>query len=105
MRKIARMEQSEAEVIADGWKYDGAYAFYDMTADPEDYEEITRPELRGDRYFSVSDGDALIGFFCVEQEGADIALGLGLRPDLTGRGGRRGLFGGDSSLCGGALFV
>lgn len=86
MRRIARMEQSEATVIADSWKYDGEYAFYDMTADPEDYEEITDPELRGDRYFSVFDGDVLIGFFCVEQHGTVIELGLGLRPDLTGHG-------------------
>ncbi len=86
MRKIAQMGQSEAKEIADCWKYDGAYAFYDMTADPEDYEEIMRPDLRGGRYFSVFDDDALIGFFCVEREGTDAALGLGLRPDLTGRG-------------------
>lgn len=53
-----------------------------MTADPEDYAEITSPELRGDRYFSVFDNSVLIGFFCVDQG----ELGLGLRPDLTGQG-------------------
>ena len=83
---IKKMEQSEALEIADRWKYDGEYAFYDMTADPEDYEEIVTPEKRGNRYFSVFDGDELTGFFCVEQEGADVEIGLGLRPDLTGRG-------------------
>ena len=88
---IKKMEQSEALEIADRWKYDGEYAFYDMTADPEDYEEIVTPEKRGNRYFSVFDGDELTGFFCVEQEGADVEIGLGLRPDLTGRG-RGGAF-------------
>ena len=83
---IKKMEQSEAVEIADCWKYDGEYAFYDMTADPEDYEEIVTPENRGDRYFSVFDGTELAGFFCVEQDGADIVIGLGLRPDLTGCG-------------------
>ena len=83
---IKKMEQSEALEIADRWKYDGEYAFYNMTADPEDYEEIVTAEERGDRYFSVFDGDELTGFFCVEQEGADVEIGLGLRPDLTGRG-------------------
>ena len=83
---IKKMEQSEAQEIADRWKYDGEYAFYDMTADPEDYEEIVDPEKRGDRYFSVFGGDGLTGFFCVEREGADVEIGLGLRPDLTGKG-------------------
>ena len=83
---IEKMRQSEALEIADRWKYAGEYAFYDMTADPEDYEELVTPEKRGDRYFSVFEGDGLIGFFCVEREGADIEIGLGLRPDLTGRG-------------------
>lgn len=83
---IRRMEQSEAAEIADHWKYDGEYAFYDMTADPEDYAEIMSPKLRGDRYFSVLDGSSLIGFFCVEQEDAEVEIGLGLRPELTGQG-------------------
>ena len=83
---IEKMRQSAALEIAGHWKYDGEYAFYDMTADPEDYEELVNPEKRGDRYFSVFEGDGLMGFFCVEQKGADIEIGLGLRPDLTGRG-------------------
>ena len=83
---IEKMRQSEALEIANRWKYDGEYAFYDMTADPEDYEELVTPEKRGDRYFSVFEGNGLIGFFCVEQEGADIEIGLDLRPDLTGHG-------------------
>lgn len=88
---VRKMKQSEAEEVADRWKYDGEYAFYDMTADPEDYEEIMSPELRGGRYFSVLDGNDFIGFFCVEQENADVEIGLGLWPDLTGRG-RGGAF-------------
>ena len=83
---IAPMRQPEAVEIADRWKYPGEYAFYDMTADPEDYEEIVTPEKRGNRYFSVFDGDDLTGFFCVEQDGADVEIGLGLRPGLTGQG-------------------
>ena len=83
---IAKMKQSEAVEIADRWKYDGEYAFYDMTADPEDYKEIVSPELRGDKYFSIYAGETLAGFFCVEREGTDVELGLGMRPDLTGQG-------------------
>lgn len=84
--RIEKMDQQAAEEIADRWKYGGEYAFYDMTADPEDYAEIISPEKRGERYFSVFSGSALAGFFCVEREGAAVELGLGLRPDLTGQG-------------------
>jgi [ribosomal protein S18]-alanine N-acetyltransferase len=44
--------------------------------------------LRGDAYFAVEDeaGD-LIGFFSFKRKDADtIEIGLGLRPDHTGRG-------------------
>ena len=101
--QIKKMCQPEAAEIANRWKYDGEYAFYDMTADPEDYAEIVTAEKRGDRYFSVFSGDGLMGFFCVEQAGADIEIGLGLRPDLTGLGntGPAGPFWRKSSgLCG-----
>lgn len=84
--KIVKMAQPEALEIANSWKYEGEYAFYDMTADPEDYREIVSPDLRGGRYFSVFDEGVLTGFFCVEREGADVEIGLGLRPDLTGQG-------------------
>ena len=86
MMKIEEMKHPKADEIAISWNYDGEYAFYVMAADPEDYEEIMCPNLRGNRYFSVFDNDALIGFFCVEQEESFIELGLGLRPDLTGHG-------------------
>jgi hypothetical protein len=67
--RIEKMDQQSAREIADRWKYGGEYAFYDMTADPEDYAEITSPEQRGERYFSVFSGSALAGFFCVERAG------------------------------------
>lgn len=79
--------QSNAQIIADGWKYSGEYAFYDMTADPEDYEEFTNEALRSasGHYEAISDGE-LAGFFCVTRNGSSAEIGLGLRPDLCGRG-------------------
>ena len=46
------------------------------------------PALRGDAYFGVEDGTgALVGYFSFKPRDArTIELGLGLRPDLTGRG-------------------
>jgi ribosomal-protein-alanine N-acetyltransferase len=83
---IKKMNQIEAEDIANNWKYEGVYSFYDMTEDVEDYEEIISPTLRGDRYFSVIEDEKLIGFFCVEQDNNDIEIGLGLKPELTDKG-------------------
>ena len=78
------------------WRYDGSYAIYD--GDPTSVDALLRP-----RYFyhSVYDerGD-LEGYFCYgedaqvrtgrslgvyERESA-LDIGLGMRPDLTGRG-------------------
>ena len=83
---IEKMEQPEALEIADRWKYTGEYDFYDLTADPDDYEEITTPARRRDHYFSVFNEGELIGYFTAEPDGTALELGLGMRPDLTGQG-------------------
>lgn len=45
------------------------------------------PHRWHDHYYAVTDkqGD-LIGFFCFELKNEVVVIGLGLRPDLTGRG-------------------
>lgn len=48
---IQKLSQNNAEAIADEWKYQGVYEFYNMTSDPEDYEELMTPSLRKDNYF------------------------------------------------------
>jgi ribosomal-protein-alanine N-acetyltransferase len=79
------LTERDANAIA-GWHYNGIYSFYDMDQDPEDLAELLDP-ASWDRYYRVSDeNDNLIGFFSYEQEGETVEIGLGLRPDLTGRG-------------------
>ena len=65
--KIEPLSQSNAEEIANHWHYEGIYAFYDMQADSEDYEEILSPEARGDHYYQVLKNDELYGFFAFFQ--------------------------------------
>lgn len=85
--KISKMNQKEAMEIADNWKYNDEYAFYDMTADPEDYEEIVNELKRGDNYFSVIKDDSLYGFFCIsEDNNNNIEVGLGMKLEYTGFG-------------------
>ena len=81
------MAEHHARAVA-GWRYDPPYDFYDWAADPDDLAELLDPAQREGRYFAVEDerGD-LVGFVaCFRREGDAVEVGLGLRPDLTGRG-------------------
>ncbi len=80
------MDQDWAHAIA-GWHYEGIYAFYDMEQDVEDLEELLDPHNWKDHDYAVTDDQgALVGFFCFDREKEGVVIGLGLRPDLTGRG-------------------
>ena len=90
------MNEEDAREIA-GWRYEAPYDFYEMTNDPDDLAGLLDSERRQDYYAILSeDGEDLVGFFCFGVEaqvpGGDYAddgavdVGLGLRPDLTGRG-------------------
>jgi ribosomal-protein-alanine N-acetyltransferase len=73
------------------WHYEEPYSFYDWTADTDDLALLLSEEIRGNRFFSAFDEeDVLVGFFEFRMEGADLVIGLGLRPDLTGCGLGRG---------------
>jgi ribosomal-protein-alanine N-acetyltransferase len=84
--EVLPMDEDCAHAIAH-WHYEGIYAFYDLEQDVEDLEELLDPDSWIDHYYAVTDdqGD-LIGFFCLEREKEVVVVGLGLRPDLTGRG-------------------
>jgi len=81
------MTQADAEEIA-GWQYPEPYSFYDAAADASDLAELLEPALRGEEYVSVDDRSGeLAGFFQFKAGRPDaVEIGLGLRPDLTGRG-------------------
>lgn len=83
---IRPMQQADAECIA-RWHYDGPYAFYDMANDEDDLAELLDPRRRENAYYAAVDSDgSLVGFYCFIQDGSTVELGLGLRPDLTGKG-------------------
>jgi RimJ/RimL family protein N-acetyltransferase len=60
------------------WQYDSPYELYSGDGKPPNNPE---------RYLAVrtEDGET-IGFYYFEQRGDAVFFGLGLRPDLTGRG-------------------
>jgi ribosomal-protein-alanine N-acetyltransferase len=80
------MEDEEATQIS-GWHYEPPYDFYDATSDADDLQELLDPKRRKDTYFSVFDEEGvLVGFFQFERAGKTVDIGLGMRPDLTGKG-------------------
>ena len=80
------MTQGEAEEIA-GWHYPGEYAFYDADFIPEGMGELLDPAQRRDEYHAARNTDGeLEGFAQLEPVAGATEIGLGLRPDLTGRG-------------------
>ncbi|MGX1264472.1 prepilin-type processing-associated H-X9-DG protein [Rossellomorea marisflavi] len=90
MYTFQRMNQKEAEEIAYSWKYDGVYSFYDMTADEEDLREFIDDKTRGEHVFSSYVKGELAGFITLDVLGETIDIGLGLKPDWTGKGKGRG---------------
>jgi len=81
------MTQKEAVHITEQWHYEGEYSFYDVAADKEDMEEFLDSEQREGKSFSVYYDGSLIGFFSFNKpEPGVVDIGLGMRPDLTGKG-------------------
>ncbi len=79
-----KMTKEYALRICD-WKYRGPYSFYDMTEDEDDLNEFLSPENWNRIYAALAHKD-LAGFFQYERKDGFFHIGLGLRPDLTGRG-------------------
>jgi [ribosomal protein S18]-alanine N-acetyltransferase len=78
--------QADAEEIA-AWTYPGEYAFYDSAADADDLALLLDTRRRGDDFYAADGEDGeLAGFFQLKPSMERVELGLGLRPDLCGRG-------------------
>lgn len=92
--RITSMTEDAAHAIT-AWRYEPPYSFYDST--PQDLENLLNPEYA---YFAIhTSNDKLIGFCCF---GVDARVhggqyddpnastiedvGVGLRPDLAGKG-------------------
>ena len=92
------LNEADARAIQ-AWRYTGEYAIYNM--DPDDPDERAELLDRRSPYYAAHDASgALVGFFLfgtsaelddrnapgIVGEDNTITVGLGLRPDLTGKG-------------------
>jgi ribosomal-protein-alanine N-acetyltransferase len=84
---FTQLSQVEAEAIAE-WRHPEPYSFYDWSADVDDLRELLDPSLRGEAYWAVKDdaGELVGNFSFKPRDERTLEIGLGLRPDLTGRG-------------------
>jgi RimJ/RimL family protein N-acetyltransferase len=70
----------------EGWQYEPPYDFYDLRSDPADAAEM-RDEAKRDHYRAVlADRGRLDAFWYFDWHEDVVEVGIGLRPDLTGRG-------------------
>ena len=99
---FAPMNEEYASIIVNTWKYDGDYSIYDYS---NEAEHILDSELWGIGLFAVlSEDEELVGELTIEfydsdgneienydsddetMRNAEIWIGFGLKPELTGRG-------------------
>lgn len=83
---IRPLTDADVEALLD-WHYPPPYDVYDWDADPGSASDLLAG-VGTDRWFAVDDTDtaALVAFLEITPGDEGIELGLGLRPDLTGRG-------------------
>src|SRR4051794_39830193 len=80
------MDAEKAEAIA-AWRDGGGDAFYDWVNDPGDLAELLEPgNWNGMYHAALDEGGELVGIVQTIHEDGVVEIGLGLRPDLTGRG-------------------
>jgi len=83
---VRPITEADARAVA-AWHYRGVYAFYDWDQDADDLAEPLDPAEWGRRYFAADDREhELVGLFVFELSDRSADIGLGLRPDLIGRG-------------------
>lgn len=92
---IRAFTEADANAVA-SWRYPAPYDVYDAREDPSMGEEMRDPVRWGVSWFAADDADSgeLVGFLeLVASESelhadtlVEVEVGLGLRPDLTGRG-------------------
>jgi ribosomal protein S18 acetylase RimI-like enzyme len=72
------------EVVA--WHYEPPYDFYDLASDPDDAAGMADPARAKHRRAVLGDDGRVAAFLWFDWHGDVVEVGIGIRPDLTGRG-------------------
>jgi ribosomal-protein-alanine N-acetyltransferase len=70
------------------WRYPWPYDRYDLATDPGEVDIMLAAADSGEGWFAADDAETgeLVGFLEFVVLADEVEIGLGLRPDLTGRG-------------------
>jgi RimJ/RimL family protein N-acetyltransferase len=71
---------------AETWHYEPPWDFYDLASDPADAAAMRDPARAGHIRAVLGESDDLEAFWYFDWHGDVVEVGIGLRPDLTGRG-------------------
>jgi len=68
------------------WTYPPPYDFYNLASDPRDAAAMRDPARAEHHRAVVGESGHLDAFWYFDRDGDVVEVGIGLRPDLTGRG-------------------
>jgi RimJ/RimL family protein N-acetyltransferase len=68
------------------WHYEPPWDFYDLASDPDDAAAMADPARAEQRRAVLGEDGSLEAFLYFDWHGDVTEVGIGLRPDLTGRG-------------------
>jgi len=83
--KVVEWEEAYGPEVVE-WHYEPPYDFYDLASDPEDAAAMADPAQADHRRAVLGDDGSLEAFLWFDWHGDVVEVGIGLRPDLTGRG-------------------
>jgi RimJ/RimL family protein N-acetyltransferase len=68
------------------WHYEPPWDFYDLASDPADAAAMRDPARNEHHRAVLGENGSLEAFWYFDWHGDIVEVGIGLRPDLTGRG-------------------
>ncbi|MFX3985548.1 N-acetyltransferase, partial [Streptococcus suis] len=73
-------------------RYQAPLVAFTMSGNAETYDEMISPEASGDLFFAVIRNAALLGYFCIDQDGETVDIRFCMKPSLTAQGNGRALY-------------
>jgi RimJ/RimL family protein N-acetyltransferase len=83
--KVVEWEETYGHEVVT-WHYEPPWDFYDLASDPDDAAAMADPSRADHRRAVLGEDGSLEAFLYFDWHDEVTEVGIGLRPDLTGRG-------------------